>query len=109
MAFIAEIKEAVFLDDSASADISSITYCIYDDESSYPVKSFIKYDFVDSLVMYENMELTRISLDLSGQIKTALDAMIASRAKNTITLPALVKSITEKDGAGAVTKYTERY
>ena len=109
MAFVAEIKEATFLDDTASADITSIEYCIYDDAIDFPVKSFIKYDFVESLVMYENMELTRISLELSGQVKTALEGMIASRAKNTISLPTLVSSLTKKDGSGSIIKYTEMY
>ena len=105
MAFIAEIQEAVFSDDTATADITSIKYCIYDDALDYPQKSFISYDFVEAKVAYLQVK----ELEISGTVKNALDGMIASRAKNTISLPTLVSSLTEKDGSGAVTKYTEKY
>jgi len=105
MAFVAEIKEASFVDETATADITSIKYCIYDDAADYPEKSFIAYDFVEQEVSYTEVD----KLPISGTVITAITAMIASRGKDTISLPALVKSITEKDGAGAVTKYTEVY
>lgn len=105
MAFIAEIKEAAFLDETATADISSIKYCIYDDAADYPVKSFISYDFVEAKVSYQQVD----HLPITSTVKTLIDAMIASRAKNTISLPTLVSSLTEKDGLGNVVEYTERY
>ena len=105
MAFIAEIKEAAFEDETSTADINSIKYCIYDDAADYPVEGFIVYDFVTEKVFFDQIE----QLPITGTVKTAIDAMIASRGKNTITLPTLVSSLTEKDASDVVTKYTERY
>ena len=105
MAIVTEIKKASFVDESATADINTVQYRVYDDAASPLVNGYVDYDFVDARVVHVNVEV----LTHLGAVKTEVEAMIASRGKDTITLPTLVKSMTEKDGAGAVTKYTERY
>ena len=110
MAFIAEIKEAYFLDDTATADISSIKYCIYDNNLDYPVKGFLTYDFLQDKVSFSKVN----NLSIVATIKTAIEAIKLDKAKDGTyftanPLPTLVGSTTVKDGAGVVTSYNEVY
>ena len=63
------------------------------------------YDFVNDVPSAEGIK----SLVEVADIKTDIDAIKLSRAKNTITLPTLVSSVTYKDGSGTTTEYVENY
>jgi len=109
MAVVNKITAAEFADDQAAADILKVSFELYDDaltadDLGYH-HGFIRYDFVKSLPSAQGIR----DLAEVADVKLLIDAMIASRAKNTISLPTLVSSLTEKDGSGSVTKYTERY
>ena len=109
MAVVNKITKAEFADDQATADISRVSFELYDDaltasDDDYH-HGFVTYDFTTGKPVASGIR----DLAEVADVKTLIDAMVASRAKNTISLPTLVKSITEKDGSGSVTKYTERY
>ena len=109
MAIVNKITEAKFVDDQATADISRVSFELYDDaltaDNIEYHHGFVSYDFATNKPQASGIK----DLAEVADVKTLIDAMVASRAKNTISLPALVKSITEKDASGSVTKYTERY
>ena len=109
MAIINKITAADFADDQATADILKISFQLcdnaYTSEDNEYYQGSIIYDFVNSKPSASGIR----DLAEVADVKTLIDAMIASRAKNTISLPALVSSLTEKDASGSVTKYTERY
>lgn len=109
MAIVNKITQADFADDQATADISRVSFELYDDaltaEDNDYHHGYVTYDFATNKPSASGIR----DLAEVADVKTLIDAMVASRAKNTISLPALVKSITEKDNGGSVTKYTERY
>ena len=110
MAFIAEIKEAYFLDEKETADISSIKYCIYDDAADYPVKGFLTYDFLQDKVSFSKVN----NLSIVATIKTAIDAIKLDKAKDGTyftanPLPQVDCIYIKKDGLGNCVSYQEVY
>ena len=109
MAIVNKITEAKFADDQATADISRVSFELYDDtltaEDNGYHHGFVTYDFATNKPHASGIkDLTEVA-----DVKTLIDAMVASRAKNTISLPTLVSSLTAKDGLGNVVKHSERY
>ena len=109
MATVNKITKAGFADDTSTADILRVTFFLYDDAVSVDSEGYaqgvIDYDFVNSKPSASGVK----DLAEVADVKLLIEGMIASRAKNTISLPVLVKSITVKDGVGAVTSYNEVY